>query len=144
MEPEIISIEVTDPENKITCSVYVEKLGENLFRTYENEYFMPAVIEDDAEHEFTKGTEFETRINEKGKHEIIKITKPSPYITTDFVVSEKFAESLLPLLGKEIEMQGGYWQVDMGGLLSISLLPDSLFNIEEAIQKLTKNATDKD
>jgi hypothetical protein len=46
----------------MSTTIYVNKVSDNIFRAVENELFNCRL---------TSGTEFETRINKDGKHEII-------------------------------------------------------------------------
>jgi hypothetical protein len=60
METQEIKIFIYDKREKVTSSCYVEQISENKFRMTENDLF---------NCHLTKGTEFETRINEDGNHE---------------------------------------------------------------------------
>lgn len=122
MQTMTVEIEVYDKREKLTTPIQVEQLSDNVFRTTENELFNCRL---------TLGTEFETRLNEDGKHEIIKITKDSDFVTRRFFLTPQFKESEYRLLGDEIMKQGGFWQVDFGGLATINLPKDSKLNIDE-------------
>ncbi len=117
----IISITVYDKRLAMTGGMYVIALAENLFRAVENELFHPSI---------TIGTEFQTRINKEGLHEIVKITKAAPYVTRRFLLSITVPTADYRLLGDEIVRHGGYWQVDMGGIASVSLPPDSGLDLD--------------
>jgi hypothetical protein len=122
MQTMTVEIEVYDKREKLTTTIQVEQLSDNVFRTTENELFNCRL---------TIGTEFETRLNEDGKHEIIKITKDSDFVTRRFFLTPQFKESEYRLLGDEIMKQGGFWQVDFGGIATINLPRDSKLNIDE-------------
>ena len=122
MQTKTIEIEIYDKREKFTTRMYVEQLFDNVFRTTENEIFNCRL---------TLGTEFETRLNKDGKHEIIKITKDSNFITRRFFLNSQFRESEYRLLGDEVMKQGGFWQVDFGGIATINLPKDSKLNIDE-------------
>ena len=122
MQTKTIEIEIYDKREKFTTRMYVEQLFDNVFRTTENEIFNCRL---------TLGTEFETRLNKDGKHEIIKITKDSNFITRRFFLNSQFRESEYRLLGDEVMKQGGFWQVDFGGIATINLPKDSELNIDE-------------
>lgn len=122
MQTKTVEIEVYDKREKLTTTIQVEQLSDNVFRTTENELFNCRL---------TLGTEFETRLNKDGKHEIIKITKDSDFVTRRFFLTPQFKESEYRLLGDEIMKQGGFWQVDFGGIATINLPRDSKLNIDE-------------
>ena len=122
MQTKTVEIEVYDKREKLTTTIQVEQLSDNVFRTTENELFNCRL---------TLGTEFETRLNKDGKHEIIKITKDSDFVTRRFFLTPQFKESEYRLLGDEIMKQGGFWQVDFGGIATINLPRDSKLNIDD-------------
>lgn len=122
MQTKTVEIEVYDKREKLTTTIQVEQLSDNVFRTTENELFNCRL---------TLGTEFETRLNKDGKHEIIKITKDSDFVTRRLFLTPQFKESEYRLLGDEIMKQGGFWQVDFGGIATINLPRDSKLNIDE-------------
>jgi len=122
MQTKTVEIEVYDKREKLTTTIQVEQLSDNVFRTTENELFNCRL---------TLGTEFETRLNKDGKHEIVKITKDSDFVTRRFILTPQFKESEYRLLGDEIMKQGGFWQVDFGGIATINLPRDSKLNIDE-------------
>lgn len=118
----LTQIEIYDKREKITENVVVEKLSETKFRVSENAVMLCHL---------TFGTEFETRINKDGAYEITKITKDSEFITRRFLLSHKFSESEYRLLGDEIIKQGGFWQVDFGGLATVNLPQNSTLDLDE-------------
>ncbi len=122
MQQDTVEITIYDKREKITTSIYVEKLSDNLFRTVENEMF---------NCKLTLGTEFETRLNTEGIHEIVKITKDSEYITRRFSLTSQFTESEYRLLGDEIIKQGGYWQTGFGSIATINLPKDCKLDLDE-------------
>lgn len=130
MQTKTIEIEVYDKREKLTTTIEVEQLSDNIFKTTENEIF---------NCNMTLGTEFETRLNKDGKHEIIKITKESDFITRRFFLTSQFKESEYRLLGDEVMKQGGFWQVDFGGIATINLPKDSKLNIDEIFKTFDFN-----
>jgi len=125
MEPEIIQICVFYSEEEFWINMYVEQLGEHLFRATENELF---------DFRLTIGTEFETCLNEKGEHEIVRITRESEYSIRRFLLSQSFGEAELQMLGEEVVKHGGHWQIDMGGIATINLPPGCSLNIDEVFK----------
>ncbi len=128
-----VEIELYDKREKLTATIHVERLSDNVFRMTENEIFNCRL---------TLGTEFETRINKDGKHEITKIIKDSDYITRRFFLTSQFKESEYRLLGDEIMKQGGFWQVDFGSIATINLPKDSELNIDEIFKIFDFNPTE--
>lgn len=122
MQTKTVEIEVYDKREKLTTTIQVEQLSDNVFRTTENELFNCRL---------TLGTEFETRLHKDGKHEIIKITKDSDFVTRRFFLTPQFKETEYRLLGDEIMKQGGFWQVDFGGIATINLPRGSKLNFDE-------------
>jgi hypothetical protein len=122
MEDNPIQIEIYDKGQKMSTTICVDKVSDNIFRAVENELFNCRL---------TLGTEFETHINKDGKHEIIGIVKESDYITKRFFLTSQFNQSEYRLLGDEILKQGGFWQVDFGGIATVNLPKDSEIDLEE-------------
>ena len=110
--------------------MYVEQLSANLFRTVENEIFNCRL---------TFGTEFETRLNKEGLHEIVKITNDSEFVTRRFFLTSQFTESEYRLLGNEIMKQGGFWQIDFGNIATINLPKDCELDIDEIFKTFDFN-----
>lgn len=113
----------------------VIQLSEHTFRLVENDIFNCRL---------TRGTEFETRINKEGRHELIRIIKDSEYTTRRFLLSPKYKESEYRILGDELVKRGGFWQVDFGGIVTVNipknfefdqLMKDLDINLEEIINE---------
>jgi len=84
----------------------------------------------------TLGTEFETRINEEGNHELLRITKKSNFLTRRFFLSTEYKESDYRVLGDELTKKGGFWQVDMGGIATINIPKDFEHDIDQIMKDL--------
>lgn len=128
-----VEIKVYDKRAKLSTTIQMEQLSEHVFRTTENELFTD---------ELTLGTEFETRLNKNGKHEIIRIIKKSDFVTRRFFLTSQFKESEYQLLGDEIMKQGGFWQVELGSVVTINLPKDSQLNIDEIFMTFDFNPTE--
>lgn len=122
MDENIIKIEICDKREKATTTIYVERISESKFRMIDNDIF---------NCQLTLGTEFETRINETGKHEITRITKKSEYITRRFMLTPQFKTADYQVLGDEIIKHGGFWQVDFGSIATINLPQNSTLDLYE-------------
>ena len=122
MQTKTVEIEVYDKREKLTTTIQVEQLSDNIFRTTENKLFSCSL---------TFGTEFETRLNKDGKHEIVRIIKESEFITRRFSLTSQFKESEYRLLGAEIMKQGGFWQVDFGSIATINLSKDCKLDLDK-------------
>jgi len=133
MEQQEKMIQVYDKREKVTSNFYVIDLGENSFRMAEN---------DILNCQLTFGTEFLTRINEEGKHEIIRILKDSPYLTRRFFLSGQFTEQEYRLLGDEIVKNGGFWQVDFGGIATINLPRENTLDIDRIFKLFNFSPTE--
>ena len=133
METQEIKIFIYDKREKITSSCYVEQISKNKFQMTENDLF---------NCHLTKGTEFETRINEDGNHEVVKIIKKSEFITRRFLLSTQYKESDYRVLGDELMKRGGFWQVDFGGIATINIPKDFEFNVDQVMKELDLNLTE--
>lgn len=122
MQTKTVEIEVYDKREKLTTTIQLEQLSDNIFRITENEIFNCSLI---------LGTEFETRISKDGKHEIVQIIKESEFITRRFSLTSQFKESEYRLLGDEIMKQGGFWQVDFGIITTINLPKDCELDLDK-------------
>ena len=121
-----VEIKLYDKREKLTATLYVEQLAMNKFRMTENDIFNCRL---------TKGTEFETRLNKEGNHEIIRITKDSDYVTRRFFLSPKYKESDYLVLGNELTKRGGFWQVDFGGIVTVNIPKDFEFDVDESYER---------
>ncbi|MEM9833795.1 MAG: hypothetical protein AAF944_24410 [Bacteroidota bacterium] len=128
-----VKIEIYDKRERATTTLYVEQLSKNKFRMGDNDIFNCRL---------TKGTEFETRINKEGKHEIIRITKESDFITRRFFLSPQFKESDYRMLGDELIKRGGFWQVDFGGIATVNIPRDFEFDVDQVMKDLDLNLTE--
>ncbi|WP_298140811.1 hypothetical protein [Flavobacterium sp.] len=133
METKEVKIWVYDKREKSTTTFYVEQLSYNKFRMTDNDIFNCSL---------TKGTEFETRINDDGHHEIIKILKKSDFLTRRFFLSPHYKESDYRVLGEELTKRGGFWQIDFGGIATVNIPKDFEFNIDEVMKELNLNLTE--
>jgi len=133
MATEEILIDVYDKREKVTSSFYVFKLSDNIYRMAENDVFNCRL---------TYGTEIETRVNDAGKIEIVKIFQESPFVTRRFMLNSQVKESEYRLLGDEIIKIGGFWQVDFGGIATINLPKDTDLNIDELFRLFNFNPTE--
>lgn len=128
-----VEIKLYDKRDKSTATLFVEQLTKNKFRMTENDIFNCRL---------TKGTEFETRINKEGNHEIIRITKDSDYITRRFFLSHEYKESDYRVLGDELTKRGGFWQVDFGGIVTVNIPKDFEFNVNQVMKDLDLKLTE--
>ena len=87
-------------------------------------------------YKLTLGTEFETKINVENKHEVVKITKKSAYITRRFWLTPNYKESDYRLLGEELTKRGGFWQVDLGNIATVNIPKDFEFDIDQVCKDL--------
>ena len=120
-----VKIEIYDKRERAITKIYVEQLAPNKFRMLDNHILNCRL---------TLGTEFETRINKDGKHEIVRITKESEFVTRRFFLSSKYKESDYRFLGDELSKRGGFWQVDFGGIASINIPKNFEFDIDQVMK----------
>jgi hypothetical protein len=132
MEVQPIKIEIYDKRLKMSATIYVDRVSESIFRARQNELFNCTL---------TLGTEFETRINRDGKHEIVKVTKKSDLLTYRFFLTSQFSKADYMLLGDEVIKHGGYWQVDFGGIAIVNLPKDSEVDLLEIFKIFDFNPT---
>lgn len=117
-----IEIQVYDKIQKSSGNMYVEQLAENTFRMTENRILNCLL---------TRGTEFETKINQDGYNEIIRITKKSDFITRRFYLDYEY--DIYLAFGEELVKNGGFWQVDFGSIVTINIQQD--FELEKIMDK---------
>ncbi|WP_282042746.1 hypothetical protein [Winogradskyella flava] len=124
---EEVKIKVYHKEEKVTTTLYVQRISENKFRMTDNDFCNPKL---------TLGTEFETKINGDGIHEVKKITKESEFITRRFGLTPNNKESDYRMLGEELTKRGGFWQVDLGSIATVNIPKDFEFDIDQVIKDL--------
>ncbi|MFA6059143.1 MAG: hypothetical protein WC756_13145 [Taibaiella sp.] len=122
MQIEEVKIEIYDKREESISIMYVQQISDNKFRMIDNDIFNCRL---------TLGTEFETRMNNEGRHEIIRVTKESEFVTRRFLLTTQFKESEYRLLGDEIMKQGGFWQTDFGGIATINLPKECNLDLDE-------------
>ncbi len=133
MDSKEVKIELYDKRERSTATMYVEQLAENKFRMTDNDIWNCRL---------TLGTEFETRINTEGKHEIIRITKDSDFITRRFFLNPKYKESEYKMLGDELGKRGGFWQVDFGGIATVNIPKDFEYDVDQVMKDLDLNLSE--
>lgn len=122
-----VEIEVYDKREKVTTTLCVEQITGNKFRMIDNDLF---------NNQLTLGAEFETKINSKNKHEVVKILKKSELITRRFSLTPNYKESDYRMLGDELTKRGGFWQVDFGSIATVNIPKSFEFNINQVIKDL--------
>ena len=133
MDSKEVEIEFYDKRERPTVTMYVEQLAENKFRMTDNDIWNCRL---------TRGTEFETRINAKGKHEIIRIAKDSNFITRRFFLNPEYKESEYRMLGDELMKRGGFWQVDFGGIATVNIPKDFEYYVIQIMKDLDLNLSE--
>ena len=128
-----MKIKLYDKKEKPITTTYVEEIGENKFKMLDNDLF---------NCKLTLGTEFETRINEDGAHELLRIIKESDFITRRFFLSIEYKESDYRVLGDELTKRGGFWQVDMGGIATINIPKDFEYDIDKVMKDFDLRLTE--
>ena len=122
-----MEIEIYDKREESHYTLYVEEIADNQYRMSENDIF---------NCDLTLGTEFETRINVDGKHEVVRITKSSDFTTRRFLLSKGLKEVDFRMLGDELFKRGGYWQIDFGGIATVNIPKDFEFDIDQVMREL--------
>jgi hypothetical protein len=122
-----VEIEVYDKREKVTTTLCVEQITKNQFRMIDNDLF---------NNQLTLGVEFETKINSKNKHEVVKILKKSEFITRRFSLQPNYKESDYRMLGDELTKRGGFWQVDLGSIATVNIPKSFEFDINQVIKDL--------
>ena len=123
----MVEIKHYNKKEQSTTTLRVEQLAPNQFRMVDNDIW---------DCRLTLGTEFETRLNPDGEHELIKITKLSNFLTRRFFLPLDIPSADLQELGALLEQSGGFWQIDFGGLLTLNLPKDFKQDIDQVVQDL--------
>ncbi len=133
MDAQQTKITVYDRQERMTTTMYVERISDNVFRMTENDVF---------NFKLNRGTEFETKINENGDHEILRIIKESEFVTRRFFLSIETSQSDYLFLGQELKKIGGFWQVDFGGIATVNIPPDKADLVDRVMRDLKLNLTE--
>lgn len=133
MKDEILSIELYNKAERITTTMEVIQVSENVFRATENDLFT---------EDLTVGTEFETLINEVGKHELVRIVKKSEFTTRQFLWPANINIYNYKNWGDEIMKNGGFWQIDFGSVVTINLPKDSTLNLDILFKEIGLNISE--
>ena len=128
-----VQIKLYDKRKMCLTTMYVEQLAAKKFKMIEN---------DVSNCLLTNGTEFETRINKDGEHEIICITKASDFITRRFILPANYNVNDYRMLGDELVALDGFWQVDFGGFLTVNLPKDFQYDVDLIIKELQLKLTE--
>ncbi|MEO1655241.1 MAG: hypothetical protein AAFU64_16965 [Bacteroidota bacterium] len=121
-----ISIYIYNKREKSGEYIYVEQMGDQHFRMTYNAIFNCRL---------TRGTEFITKINAEGHHEVLRITQNSPYLTRRFFYPQGWKRADLEYLGEELSKLGGHWQVDFGGIVTVNYPPEAEATIEHFVKE---------
>lgn len=127
METKKVKILLYDKRENATSTMYVELLGNNKFRMIDNDLFNCRL---------KLGTEFETRINEEGIHEIIRITKESDYLTRRFFLAMDNRKVIYDSLHKELTERKGFIQVTKGGIAIINFPEEVEWDVFDVVEDL--------
>ncbi len=122
---EIIEIKLEDKRENSITTMQVEKLNESTFKMISNDIF---------NCKLNFGTEFQTRINKKGNHEIIRITKKSDFERRTFMTSREYSyaenKEFYEIMGTELVKNGGMWYIDFGGIVTVNIPKNTNFNFD--------------
>lgn len=83
--------------------------------------------------------EFETRINERGLHELVRINKESEYDFRQIFLSEADKETILPVLQEAVTSAGGHWQLDIEGILTVNVPKGRELDIDDLLEELNRS-----
>ena len=133
MNDSIVSLSIYDKRERSTTTYAVQQVDTNRFKMIENALFNCRL---------TYGTEFTTRINKEGQHEINKIFKNTDFTTRRFYYDSKYKEADYRWLGEELGKRGGFWQVDAGYLITINIPKDFEYNIDQLMVDLDFHLVD--
>lgn len=110
--------------NRCESALEVIKLDENYFELVYNDPF---------DHRYESGTRIRTRVNPEGFHDIIEFIK-SDKVTHRFIASVEQNLRTLEIFVEELYTHGGRFQIDMGGLISVTVPKNFPFDIDEIIK----------
>lgn len=114
-----------------SSSLEVKKLGNNYFELVYNDPF---------DFRYETGTRIRTKINSEGFHEITEFIK-SGNVTHVFVASIEQNLNTLEVFFEELYKHGGKFQVDMGGIISVTVPTDFPYDIDSVIEKYSIKVT---
>ncbi len=126
-------IELYNKRERVSSIITVKQLAENTFQMIENDL---------ANCTLTKGTEFETKINKDGQHEVRRILTRSSFITRRFILPPNYRIADYKMLGDELDAHGGFWQVDFGCFLTVNIPKDFPFDVDAVMKEFDLNLTE--
>ena len=103
----------------------VIRLGDNYFELVYNDPF---------DFRYESGTRIRTKLNSEGFHEITEFVK-SDNVTHRFIASVEQNVKTLEIFVEELYKHGGKFQIDMGGLISVTVPNDFSYDIDDVIKK---------
>ena len=119
------TIKHINKRHNYSSNLEVKKLGDNYFEL---------VYNDPCDLRYESGTKIKTKINSEGFHEIIEFIK-SDNVTHRFIASVEQNLKTLEIFVEELYKHGGKFQVDMGGLISVTVPRDFPYDIDDVIEK---------
>lgn len=114
-----------------SSSLEVKKLGDNYFELVYNDPF---------DFRYETGTRIRTKINSEGFHEITEFIK-SGNVTHVFVASIEQNLNTLEVFFEELYKHGGKFQVDMGGIISVTVPTGFPYDIDSVIERYSIKVT---
>lgn len=97
------------------------------------EYEFELIYSDPLDHRYNSGTIVKTKINADGQHEIIEFKK-TDRVTHRFVASIEQNMRDFDIFIADLHKHGGRFQIDAGGLVSVTVPKDFPFNIDKIIE----------
>lgn len=106
-----------------TSSLEVKVIEENLFEIIYNDPF---------DYRYESGTRIRTKINADGFHEVIEFIQ-SENKTHVFIASIEQNLRDLTVFIEELYKHGGKFQIDMGGIISVTVPNDFPYDLDKVI-----------
>ena len=122
----ITTIKHYNRRTEINSDLLVEKIDDHTFRLVESDPF---------DVRYFTGDIIETSINAKGCHETIKFIRPKAK-PVQYILTVTQSTSDLQILLDELHRLGGHWQIDMGGIVSLTVPDDFPYDIDEVIKNM--------
>jgi hypothetical protein len=114
-----------------TGSLKVKVIEENFFEIIYNDPF---------DYRYESGTHIRTKINEDGFHEVTEFIK-SENKTHRFLASIEQNLRDLTVFIEELYKNGGKFQIDMGGIISVTVPHDFPYDLDKVIRDYAVRVT---
>lgn len=125
-------IYIYNPNDASTANFEVLKVSDYTYQLMSNDPFQEALC-------YGTLIEVEKNLTKEGDFQLKRIVKASDYTLEVYPLPNDLNETELRIVGDMIVTNGGYWEVNFGGLGYVSLPKHSTLDVIKELENIKKN-----